>query len=143
MQKRKVKKLNTFVANLPEFCPNFLKRPVPPRLLQKVWDFFVMMIDVEGKAISEALSGKKLKYTKMLIGWDDAATFKNDVRNSTAVCQKFFRKRCNHFYHLFRNMLPPFPRRILQFFGMIRFFHDFGYYKYYNLLQVPNYPDFW
>ena len=43
-QKRKVKKLNTFVANLPEFCPNFLKRPVPPRLLQKVWDFFVMMI---------------------------------------------------------------------------------------------------
>ena len=78
-----MKKLNTFVANLPEFCPNFLKRPVPPRLLQKVWDFFVMMIDVEGKAIGEALSRKKLKYTKMLIGWDDAAAFKNDVRNST------------------------------------------------------------
>ena len=54
VQKRKVKKLNTFVANLRKFGPNFLKRPVPPRVLQKVWGFFVMMIDVEGKAISEA-----------------------------------------------------------------------------------------
>ena len=61
VQKRKVKKVNTFVANLSELCPNFLKRPVLPRLLQKVWDFFVMMIDVEGKAIGEALSRKKLK----------------------------------------------------------------------------------
>ena len=76
-QKTKVKKVNTFVANLSEFCPNFLKRPVPPRLLQKVWGFFVMMIDVEGKAIGEALSRKKLKYAKMLIGWDDAAAVKN------------------------------------------------------------------
>ena len=63
-----MKKLNALVANLPEFCPNFLKRPVPPRLLQKVWGFFVMMIDVEGKAIGEALSRKKIKIHKMLIG---------------------------------------------------------------------------
>ena len=63
-KKRKVKKLNTFVANLLEFIPNFLKRPVPPRLLQKVWGFFVMMIDVEGKAIGEALSRKKTKIHK-------------------------------------------------------------------------------
>ena len=62
-----MKKLNTLVANLPEFCPNFLKRPVPPRLLQKVWDFFVMMIDVED---NETKKREKLKYTKMLIGWD-------------------------------------------------------------------------
>ena len=43
-----------FLYKWKDFCPNFLTWPVSPRLLQKVWGFFVMMIDVEGKAISEA-----------------------------------------------------------------------------------------
>ena len=34
-----------FLHKWKDFCPNFLKWPVPPRLLQKVWDFFVMMIE--------------------------------------------------------------------------------------------------
>ena len=38
--KRKIKKLNAPVTNRTGFRPNFLRNPVPTRLLQKVWDIW-------------------------------------------------------------------------------------------------------
>ena len=70
VQKRKMKKLNTLDANLPEFCPNFLKRPVPPRLLQKVWDFFVMMIDVDDNERKKKTRKIKIHKNAHRLGYD-------------------------------------------------------------------------
>ena len=62
---------------------------------------------------SASAVAKTCQEWRNLLHKNDATLFKNDVRNSTAVCQKFFRKWCNNFQHLLKNMLPPSPIRIL------------------------------
>ena len=46
-----------FLYKWQDFCPNFLKWPDPPRLLQKVWDFFVMIFCLQQVFLMEFFPG--------------------------------------------------------------------------------------